>query len=51
MTTYYLINQDGSVAKFSHFADLYNAYLVEYGYPTLGAKAIEGDAGNELFFW
>jgi hypothetical protein len=51
MTTYFLINKDGSFNQFNHFADLYNAFLKEYGYPTLGAKAIEGEAGNQLFYW
>lgn len=51
MTHYVLINKDSSFIEFSNFADLYNAFLREYGFPTVGAKAIEGERGNYLFYW
>lgn len=43
MTNYWLIKKNGESSNFSHFADLYNAFLAEYGYPTLGAKLVEFD--------
>jgi len=51
MTTHTLIKKDLTVLEFDNFADLYNAFTVEYGFPTIGAKAIIGVSGDQLFYW
>jgi hypothetical protein len=42
MTKFHLIKKDGDVETFYNFADLYNNFLDEYGYPTTGADLQEG---------